>query len=571
LAAIWTWPLAGQLGSALPFDAGFVPPAGSDTHIWVWDFWWVKEALTSGQSPFHSDAIFPPRGAGLGLHTHAILYGFLALPLTAAFGAVFSVGVAILVLFATAFAAMWALARALGASRPAAGIAAFGWAFAPYFLQKGLEHMNLMASPWPPLLCLFLLRWMGTGKVRPALGAGCVVGLTALAGPLVFAQTVIFGMMICVFAPGEGLRRRELLRPWPLAIGGLVGGLLASPALVEIRRELLSAERFAARIGDLGRGGLPGGDSSSFVAREVLARPSLTEFLRLPHLHPLSGGGLVGVPGGNEIAALHISGALLALALAALLLAAPGKRRARAMWAGFAALCVFLAWDPALPMGHPSELYRRLPLMDGLRVPARFLPYGLLPLAILAAFGADELLAKLGRRNAGGVVGLMGALLVFESWSISFPLMDTEPPPAIAPLASDTPPEAAGRILTLPARFGASEAMTWQTQHGRGVVLSYLARIDPWVVRGLEETAPDLFQILVPQLAADGSFRIPRSEGLALDLEHLGVRTVLVDRRAFGSAGSLYEMLSNLLDEMPRWQNLGGDGEFGLWGTLAAR
>lgn len=564
LAVIWTWPLAPNLGSALPYDRGFVPAAGADTHIWVWNFWWVQEALSVGHSPFFSDAIFPPRGAGLGLHTHAILYGFLALPLTAAFGAVFAVGAAILALFASAFAAMWGLARALGASRPAALLAAFGWAFAPYFLQKGLEHLNLMAAPWPPLLCLFLLRWMGSGRVRPALGAGCVVGLAALAGPLVMVQTVLFGVLVCAFAPGEGLRRRELLRPWPLFLGSLAGALLASPALLSIRRELASAASFAKSFGELGLGGGP-----SLVTREVLARPSLVDFVRLPHLHPLSGGGLEGTPGGNEIAALHVSASLLVLAVIAVLLGRPARRKVRGLWAGLACLCFLLAWDPGLPFGHPSELYRQLPLMDGLRVPARFMPYGLLALALLAAEGATELVQRSGARIGGAAVGVLGCLLVFESWPRSLPLMELDPPVAVASLANEAPLEGAGRVLTLPAQFGASEAMTWQSQHGRGVVASYLARVDPWVTRGLELGTPDLFKLLVPALSADGSLRVPEPDALALDLFHLEVGTILVDRSAFGDGGALFDVLAQLLDDMPGWQYRGTEGRLAVWQRIA--
>lgn len=570
-----TWPLAGQLGSQLPFDAGFVSQRGADTHIWVWDFWWVEDALSRGHSPFYSDLIFPPRGASLGLHTHVILYAALAAPLTAWFGAVFAVGLALLVLFATAFAATWALARELGSTRPAAAIAAFAWAFAPYFLHKGLEHMNLMAAPWPPLLCLFLLRWMRGGGVRAAVGSGVIVGLTALVGPLVFVMTGIFGLFVCLLRPKEGTQRLRLLRPWPLFLGVSVAVLIALPALAEMRSEWLASERFTERTGNLSSLGFPGTEEANFVSRDVLARPRLVDFVRLPDLHPLAGSDSRGVheevPGGNEIAALHISSVLWVLALLALVRAPRRERRSLLFpLAGLALWFLVLTWDPVLGLGlgHPSELYRRLPLLEGLRVPARFLPYGLLPLALLAARGAD-LLLQLSNRVAGrAALGLLVVLLGFESWTRPYPLMDLTPPTVVETLAGEPAPADAEFVLTLPAYMGASEAMTWQSQHRRGVVLSYLARVSPWVTRALELTTPDLYLVLVPQMDAAGNLRVPDPMGLAVDLSHAGVGVVLVDPEAFAAAGAVLDLLAELLDDMPGWQREGSNGELLAWRLL---
>ena len=565
LASVWTWPLLPNLGQALPFDPASAGPTGSDMHIWTWNFWWAGQVVSGAGTPFYSDAIFLPLGHSLVFHTHSFFWGLLTLPLQWLFGVPFAVGAALLLLPATAFAAAYLLARDLGTSRPAAGLAGLGWAFAPYFAQKGLEHLCFAATPWPPLLVLFLLRWMrhpvhdSAGPWRSALGAGTVLGLGLLSGSLVGLYLVVLAALVVLLAPGSGKdgartpRRMALVEPRALLLFLVTCWVLAWPLLTELRLESASLAASADAAAGL-----------EALGREVVARPSLADFLRLSSHHPLGTVPEGAPPGWNESSALHISAALIVLAALAV-----GRGRGLGRWLVLAVVGLLLTWDPVVAKadgGFFSALYHRLPYLDALRVPARFMPLVLLPLAILGAFGLD----RLRRRSAKAAVVLV-LVLVAESWTRAVPLMDVTAPPAVAALA-EAPMRAGGGdgVLTLPVPPGASKAMTWQAWHGRPVVFSYVARANPRATSYWLQATPDLFSLAVPRLRPDGSMVAPTPLSLSIDLANVGVGDVLVDEaRLEAGAPELLELLLELLDQMPGWERQAVEGTVAWWRRVA--
>ncbi len=71
LALALTWPLARQLGSAIPGDS-------FDGWQNLWNLWWMREAwLVRHISPYFTDMLFAPTGADLRFQTMAPFNGFL--------------------------------------------------------------------------------------------------------------------------------------------------------------------------------------------------------------------------------------------------------------------------------------------------------------------------------------------------------------------------------------------------------------------------------------------------------------------------------------------------------------
>ena len=571
LAILWTWPLFPHLGQALPHDARFTPPGGSDMHIWVWEFWWVAEAAAGRGDFFFSDEIFLPNGQSLALHTHVFLWGFLTLPLQWLGGPIFAVGAAFLLLFATSFAAMWALLRTVGASRVACAFGAFAWAFSPYFLQKSLEHMDFGASPWPPLFLLFLLKWIHAkeGKTwTPALATGTVLGLTLLTSPLGTFSTLVLGALVLAFAPrlitvghrGQmqgGLEmplmtpnRARLLKSPALLPAALLALAIGWPWLSEAMAELRRAAEFASMHPELG-------DS---LQRSTLVYAHLVDFLRLPGLNPIAqslfGSGMPPDKplGWNEVSGLHLSFALVPLALFAL-----WNRWELRGWAWLSAALFLIVWDPGFGRGDGwiSSLFRMLPAMDTYRIPTRFFPYFLLPVVVLAAFGLDRVW-----KHSRGVVAVVAVILAVENWVGTYPLMPVNIPSSIVQLSGE---EGVEGVLTLPVQFGASQAMTWQTVHGKPVVFSYLARVSPKELFLCKEIAPDLFALAVPTVDRDGVVNTPDPVAVAMDLSHIGVDNILVDGSGTELPGQIRDVLSELLDEMPNWVRVECEGSMLWW------
>ena len=70
LAIVWTWPLPAHLTTHV-LGAGF-----SDNANFLWNFWWMREALGSSERFFSTPYLFAPFGTDLTLHTHTALNAF---------------------------------------------------------------------------------------------------------------------------------------------------------------------------------------------------------------------------------------------------------------------------------------------------------------------------------------------------------------------------------------------------------------------------------------------------------------------------------------------------------------
>lgn len=543
LAVVWTWPLAADLGSRLPYDARFVPPSGSDTHIWAWDFWWARRAVSDGPGgdlPFDCHLIWAPLGHGLALHTHAFLWGILSMPLQFAFGLTAALNLFVLLLCAAAAAATWALVRHVGCSRPASALAAFAWAFSPYFAQKSLEHLCYAANPWPPLFALALIAWARADQApwKPAFGAGVVGGALLLTEPVTAIYAGLMGLGVLLLAPRlladvPGARdvpnpsgRRGLCSPraWIVALASALA--IGAPWILPAVRELAAM----AAVGD-----------AAALARDQLYHPRLADFVTPSGLHPwfegLGAAAPIETAGWSgarpENAGLYVG--LSILTLAAIALARSPAARA---WLALATLFALLCWDPGPePSGWISSALRELPGGQILRVPARAFPFMHLAVVVAAALGFDRLRRSM--KGRGWALACAG-LLAIEFWNGPVTTMDARAPAAVRAIADEAGDSG---VCVLPFAGGSHVGMSWQTVHEKPVPWSYVARADPAVVRQLSSRARDLAALAAGEPITDPA-------ALALDLEHLGIGHVLALRAEFQSP----EQLDQILDAMPGWQ-----------------
>lgn len=172
LAVVWTWPLVTDLSGQLPGLGN-----GGDSQQFLWNFWWMRTALASGQDVFFTSYMLAPAGASLVLHTFTPLPAFAgatvlgSLPVAAALNVTVLAG-----LFLNGFCA-YLLCWRLSDDRAAAVLGGMIFACSSYLTGHLSGHFNLTHAWTIPLFALAALRAMRSGLIWSVL-AGLVLGVT---------------------------------------------------------------------------------------------------------------------------------------------------------------------------------------------------------------------------------------------------------------------------------------------------------------------------------------------------------------------------------------------------------
>lgn len=380
---------------ALAFDDGFIawpvtlpdatvsPGDHLQTTYYLW--LWQHALATLDHLPWFDPFQFAASG-----HAGAQPFGWplvLAwLPVSLLAGPVAAYNALAVGAFVACAGATYALARRLGASAPAAAVAGFAFAFAPFRLVQAATHVNALLAPLLPLLlwCAEVALRGGDRSVRRAAVGTVAVQLSIMASGELHLAVFATGLLAAYVAlrlPGTSPeRRRRLLVPAvALVVGtGLVAAVMYAfvlqPSVAAGGRTLDEASSFAPRPADLTRRQV---DWASF---ERYAYP------------------------GAAIGGLAALGAAAAMR--------HGRRRGLA--AGLVVLAAgatVAALAPALDAVAPLQAaYRAIPFLSFSRVPGRILVVTALALAVLAGFAVD--LVRPGRWRLVAATLAVAALLV---------------------------------------------------------------------------------------------------------------------------------------------------------------
>lgn len=157
LAIAHTYPLVDHLGSHLPGrDLG-------DNVSFVWNLWWMREALSSpDRSFFTCPAIFAPLGGSLVLHTHTALSGIIAATVLSRSPLVAAQNVLIIGSLALNGLAAYTLSYVVSRNRATSVLAGGLFVVAPAITGRLMGHFNLVVA-WPLIFgCAAFVRWWRT-------------------------------------------------------------------------------------------------------------------------------------------------------------------------------------------------------------------------------------------------------------------------------------------------------------------------------------------------------------------------------------------------------------------------
>jgi hypothetical protein len=247
LAAAWSYPLVLHLSTHLP--GGGI----GDNAIFLWNFWWMREALASGAGFFHTTYLFAPVGADLTLHTHTALPALVGATLLGRLSPVTALNVTTLASLALNGFAAYLLAWRLVRHRGAAVLAGVIFGTSPYVAAHLNGHFNLTTA-WPiPLFALCIAEAV-RGRIRWAVPAGVVLAATAYIDYYYLVFEVAFACAIALSSAWEWRVTLHARPPSARWLRGLVGVAIALDLVLAVVIEVtggfgghLGPIRFSAR------------------------------------------------------------------------------------------------------------------------------------------------------------------------------------------------------------------------------------------------------------------------------------------------------------------------------------
>jgi len=452
VVSLMTWPAPLHLSQRLIGN-------NIDNWIFYWNNWWLERAIREGHNWFFSPYIFYPQGASLVAHSSSHANSILAFVLKPLVGPVAAFNLTFLLGLWLSAVGMFLLAYDITRHRPAAFLAGFIFAFAPYHLTQALAHAHLGSIHWWPFYALFLGRALRGYRISDALFAGLFAALTLWSG---LQLALLLALWTLVYMGWWFIATRPT--PWR-AIG--MAGVAAFSAL------LLSLPILVPVIknwGEIGHAQTP-------LIEQTTRQTDLLAYFIPPTYNTLVGPRLARLYErfiANQALMPYPGFAVLALTVVALL-----RQHKRALFWGLSAgLWTLLAAGPALRIN--GVLYPHIPLPYRLvgnifpivviRAPDRFNLLVVFSLSVLAGIGAAWLYAH--RRRWLLPLAL---LVIIEYLCAPLPMWDL--PPASPFYEQMARQETKYGVVDYPMDYELAKLwLYYQTLHGHPLVQGHVSR-----------------------------------------------------------------------------------------------
>lgn len=377
-----------------------------DNIQYVYAAGWIAEALRTGASPFVDRRINPPDGLAL-LSTDVPYLGYIAVaPFTWLFGAVFGYNIHLVLCHALSGLGAYLWIRRLTGSVTGGLVAGLAFMLAPFHLAHSYGHPQIVSTYALPLFF-----WALDESLHRRPGRRALLGLAGATFLLSTAAQyyLVIGMvsgLVYAFLTLATRRLNPLRGAWLAAPTTLAGALLGSAPYLIVSR------------------------SGVYVPYDLDAvrmwSASPMNFVVPSHLHPLWGEIVDRLRPETLWIEKTLYVGLVAAILALVALRAFDRRNA---WVGTALVAAMLALgtdlhtgnlplQPENPFWLPAYYLNQLPVLELMRVWARFGVVTILFVALLAGVGAARLVQRIGaqadvaRGNGNGANATPGRALL---------------------------------------------------------------------------------------------------------------------------------------------------------------
>jgi 4-amino-4-deoxy-L-arabinose transferase-like glycosyltransferase len=538
-----TWPRAAYL------VRGQLPES-RDVASYVWDLWWVPHQLAHLGNPWFTSQMAAPVGIQLGFDTTMPLAGLVMSPVTLVFGPSASFSLLTIVMPGLLCYVMYRVARLWLRSQPGAIAAGAFFGLSAMLAEQDWTHLNIVAGTlFLPMTVEAAVRLRRRPGRRQAIILGVVLGACLLVNQ---ESAVLAAILAALLLIPWLIRHPAAGRLVPLAIGGAVALVVASPQLIAMAQQARSggtgvdphllavtSKKYGVGLGDL------------FAPAQRVGYYGLHQLAAASASSPLKG---------PTAEAMPMFG-LLPAVLAVLGLAVSWRRRSAWLLAGLWLGCAWLALGASLYIAKvqhvpfqqiwhgvlvspvmPYTWLMRLPVLSAFREADRFAILGLVGAALLAGAAVDWL-----RYHARPLIVVVAALGVLEAGYSAGPpgsgIMPTARPAVDRPITADP---SGSIVLDVPfglrggiPQYGkqmAPPALVIATADGHPRSISYTSWVPPTTASGIL-AHPFYAQLmraqssipLAPRRNAAGNQVTPAELGAArADLRGLGIGWAIV-------------------------------------------
>ena len=222
LAIVLSWPLALQLSTTVPGPPG-------DNVAFVWNFWWMREALSTLSSPLFTPYLFAPYGVDLTLNTTTPLPALVGATVLAPFSVLTALNLVTLAALALNGFVAFLLARRFTPDDGAAFAGGVVFATSAFISAHLLGHFNLTSAFVLPLFiwqCLDAVK----GSKAAAARAGLVLAATAYIDYYYVVYELAIGVVLFARAAADWSVRRRTPPPFARRLSWVIGAVALAAA-----------------------------------------------------------------------------------------------------------------------------------------------------------------------------------------------------------------------------------------------------------------------------------------------------------------------------------------------------
>ena len=402
LSLAWTHPLTAQF-SAKMFGLG------GDRYIHLWNMWWMKKALVELHvNPLTTSYLFQPEGIDLSFHDFSLFNAFLSVPLQRAFTLTQIYNLLFLSSFVVGGFGCVLLLRYLTGSTLAGVISGLIFAFwggRAYYV----DHLSLASIQWFPYCALYLLKTVREPSCRAPLLAALFFIINALTAWYYAIYMSLFAALFLLYAAIAERKQvwtLAFLKRFALFVGTFL--LIMLPILLPMFKQIAGGGNFM--VSEVYK--------NEAVSLNTLLLPSINHDLfgkymqrwYINHNYPLQWG----IPGGS-----FLGYATMLLCLYTLLRL---RRLKPHFWLFAFVVFLILAMGPnvmlfstvyeSLPL--PYQLLQKLPLLNIVRIPVRFMALVMLSCGVLAGYACWDIFRRV--RFKFALFLLLAALILCEQY-----------------------------------------------------------------------------------------------------------------------------------------------------------